>query len=248
MRGANTERLWITDPRRRTALAEVIDVRGDRFRLDRSLFKPTTRAYRHPQRPDKGWIWVQGGNKHRLRSAFLDPHGVLWHRVEGERPAVGDRLQCHLDQRLREQDSRAHTAMHLLLAALHQAGGPPLTSDPEVRGGGHFRLELARFVAPHDLKAWLDRVDQFIAQDRKVERVYATREEAHHHFDEQAFTEPDPYPGPETSLEGVAIEGISAYPCDGTHVERTSEVGRLVIVEAHPGSGGFVVVGRAVDA
>lgn len=240
-----SNRLWLTEPGRSTSLAEVIETRGEAFRLDRTLFRPKSRTYRHPQRHDVGTVWVKGGDKHRLSTVY-EQGGHIWHRIDGETPPVGAELKCHLDQDRRALDSRAHTGMHLLLAAMHQLEAPPLVADPEVKGGGRFRLELRAWrMDKEGLAAWLDRARSFIEEDSRVEISFVPRDAAHHGLDAQRFEEGDRFPGPEGSVRAVNIEGVCSYPCDGTHVERTGEVGGLVVrdVNLHD-DGRWVVVGE----
>lgn len=247
MSQARTERLWETEPQRNTALAEVLEVRGDRFRLDRSLFRPKSRTYRHPQRADAGTVWVKGADKQEIRSVF-EQAGSLWHRVAGPAPEVGDELQCHLDQDQRALDSRAHSAMHLLLQAVTQLADVVLVADPEVKGGGRFRLDLRSWeLGPEVLAAAVDRVEAWIEQDALVERSYTPRDAAEHKLDPQPFEEGGHarYPGPATTLETVRIGEVCAYPCDGTHVDRASEIEGLVLREASAREGGaWVIVGE----
>lgn len=240
--GSDTERLWLTEPARKTCLAEVVEVRGGAFRLDRTLFRPKSRAYRHPQRHDAGTVWVDGGDKHALRTAF-ERGGEVWHRIDGDPPPVGAELQCHLDREQRRLDSRAHTGMHLLLAAAHSRDAPPLAADPEVKGGGRFRLEFRTWQLDADaLAAWLKRANRFVEQDVPLERAYVPRDVVEDRLDPQNFEDEDPYPGPAGSLRAVEIEGVCAYPCDGTHAERTGEVGSLVVRDTHVHDDGRVVV------
>ncbi len=240
-----SERLWLTEPRRKTALAEVLETHGDAFRLDRTLFRPKSRAYRHPQRADSGTVWVQGGDKHEVVTVY-ERAGRVWHRLDGEAPPVGAELQCHLDQAQRSLDSRAHTGMHLLLAAAHQHDAPPLVADPEVKGGGRFRLEFGAWrVRAEALAAWVDRVASFIGGDVPVERVFVPRDAVSDRLDAQAFEDERAYPGPGGSVMAVSIEGVCAYPCDGTHASRTGEVGGVVVRQTHvTDRGEWVVIGE----
>lgn len=237
------ERLWLTEPQRKTCLARVTKRRGRRFALDRALFRPKDTDYRHRQRADLGTIWVDGGDKHELASVFARG-GEVWHRIDAPAPPVGTKIQCHLDQDRRELDSRVHTAMHLFLAAVHAMDGPPLAADPAVKGGGRFRVELATWrLDPEALAAWLERANQYIAQDVPVTRAYVPRDALEHKVDRQQFAEDGAiYPGPEGSLEVVEIEGICAYPCDGTHAERTGDLEELIIRDTHVHDDGRVVL------
>lgn len=239
------ERLWETEPERKTALAEVLETRGDAFRLDRTLFRPKSRTYRHPQRADAGTVWVQGGDKHDLVTVY-EQAGHLWHRVAGEAPSVGDELQCHLDQGQRGLDSRAHTAMHLMLRALTQLADVTLVADPEVKGGGRFRLDLRSWeLSPDVLAQALSRVESWIESDEPIEHAYAPRDAAEHKLDPQPFESGGQYPGPGSTLEVVEIGDLCAYPCDGTHADRTSEVQDLLLRDVQPRDEGlWMVVGE----
>ncbi len=242
--GAN--RLWETEPRRRTCLARVTSVKGDAFTMEPSLYRPRTRAYRHGQRPDVGTVWV-GGEKRRLVTVF-EEGGKVWHRLRGAVPAVGADMNCHLDAQRRDEDSRAHTALHLMLAALDRLGAPAHAADPEVKGGGRFRMDLAEaYVQPKLLAAAVAQVNAWIAANVPVHRFHITREEAVHRLNAQRFLDQEAYPGPPTSLSCVEIEGVCAYPCDGTHASRTSEVGRVGLREARPGAKGFLIIGEVLS-
>lgn len=221
-----------------TCLAEVIDVRGDRFAVDRALFAPRSRACRHPEYADEGTVWIEG-EKRRL-AGVEDQDDTVWYQLRGTTPAAGERLQCELDQDARDLRGRAHTAMHLFLCAL--AADAPMVADPEVRGGGHFRLTFQWPVSGDALAGALRGVESSVAADTVVARAYVTKEKAHHTTTPQRFDPPDPVPGPDV-LPLVTVGGC-VMPCDGTHVTRTSEVGGVVVAHARGGKEGFVVVGR----
>jgi Ser-tRNA(Ala) deacylase AlaX len=238
----STERLWITEPRRSTALAKVTAVRGHSFALDRSLFAPTSVFHRHPQPADKGTIWLAGSKRMLERTYVKDRQ--LWHQLRGTVPTLGEQAQCQLDADRRLLASRGHTAMHLLLAALGRANAPPQVRNPEVKGGGSFRIDLAAPVAPKDLAACLAQARQWAHEDRPVRREHLARGHEAKILDAQRFDPPDPYPGPPDVLDVVAIGDVCSYPCDGTHVERTGKVGTLVISHAQQGRGGFSIVGK----
>lgn len=235
------ERLWLTEPRRKTCLAEVVDRRGPWFAVDRALFAPKSRATRHPQPADKGIVWV-GGDKRKL-GGVKEAGGDVWYRLRGTVPDLGQRLQCEIDAAWRDQVCRAHTAMHLLLASL-PGDAPPMIADPEVRGGGHVRLTFAWPVAPPTLAKALEAANGHVAADVPVEASFVDRVEATHGATPQAFDPADPVPG-DGPVRLVSIGDVCAYPCDGTHADRTGDVGRIAIVHARQGKDGFVVVGRA---
>jgi alanyl-tRNA synthetase len=237
-----TERLWLTDPKRTTAICKVVATRGGAFALDRSLFAPASRTHRHPQPHDQGTVWWEG--EKRWLDRVFERDGAVWHVARGVVPPAGSELNCHLDTERRELASRAHTAMHLMLKALADRGAPPLVADPEVKGGGNVRLDLAAAVAPRVLADALAQANRWVDEDRRVLREFLPRDAAERLLDRQSFQPPDPYPGPPDSLTAVRIEGLCAYPCDGTHVERTARVGRIVVAESRGGQARGTVVVR----
>lgn len=246
-----TDRLWITEPRRTTSLSTVTRVRGDAFTLDRTLFHPRTRAYAHPQRADRGTAWIEGGDKRKL-ARVLARDGEVWHRLRGVVPDVGDELQCHLDVPHRTRIARAHTAMHLLLHVLFDGPEPiPLATDPQVKGGGTFRLELDRgWARPDEAKAWLDQANQLVQRDLDVTARHVARDAAegtHGGVLQQVIADRPSYPGPARSLRVVDVEDAGGFPCDGTHVERTGDVGRIVLPQLEPRDGRVLVIGKVQD-
>jgi Ser-tRNA(Ala) deacylase AlaX len=236
-----TERLWLTDPRRATCLSQVLAVRGNLFAVDRSIFAPTSDSYRHSQPMDQGTVWWEGEKRRLVR--VVERGGTLWHELRGAVPHVGVQLQCHLDVERRARESRAHTAMHLWLKALADRRAPPLVADPQVKGGGAFRLDLGAFVAATALAAARAQVEAWIAADLPVGVEHLPRGFEAQQLTPQAFQPPDPYPGPSTSLSVVRIGAVCAYPCDGTHVARTRLVGSTKVAQAMPRrAGGFLLV------
>lgn len=233
-------RLWITEPQRSTCLATVTEVRGEGFTVDRALFAPRSRACRHPQYADQGTVWWEG-EKRRLGSVE-DRGGHVWYTLRGTVPDVGVELQCQLDQEVRAGNDRAHTAMHLLIAALREAGAPPMAADPEVKGGGHFRLTLA-WPPGAALDGALRQAREWAAQDLVVQRTFAPKESAARLVTPQAFQPHDPVPGPDV-LPLVRVGHVCTYPCDGTHVDRTGRIGSIAVDHAAQGKEGFVVVAR----
>lgn len=233
--------LWITEPRRATSLSTVTARRGMWFALDRSLYAPSSKAYRHPQPQDQGYVWLQGTKRRLVEVHWRD--GELWHRCRDWSPAIGDKLQCHLDADRRLEASRAHTAMHLLVKALADAGGV-LARDPEVKLGGNVRLDLAAPLPPATLANVRKRVLGWCKPGIAVARDAVLRSLQDRVLDVQPFLPPDPYPGPADSLTTVAVAGACAFPCDGTHVDRTDRITDLVFAEAKPTRAGFLLVAR----
>lgn len=234
-----TELLWLQEPGRKTCLAHVTGTRGPAFLLDRSIYAPASHAYRHPQPPDRGEVWL-GGDKRVLTRVFWE-RGELRHVVRGAVPARGSKVNCHLDAERREATSAAHTAMHLVLSAFARARLGGLTAEPAVQGGRQFIL-TARWArwSPEALKELLDRANAAAQDKLLVTAAYATRDGLHG-VDVQPFRDALLFPGPESTLRVVRIGDASALPCDGTFLDTTARLGRIVARDARASEQGWRV-------
>lgn len=241
MATASSVPLWVTEPRRSTSLSVVTARRGMWFALDRSLYAPTSRQCRHPQPHDQGYVWLQGTKRRLVEAQWRD--GELWHRCRDWSPAVGDKLQCHLDADRRLEVSRAHTAMHLAIKAIGDLGGV-LRRDAEVKLGGTFRLDLVAPLPAASLAEARKRVVQWCRQGLTLSTEAVLRTMQAKALDEQPFSPPDAFPGPPDSVMAVRVPGVCAYPCDGTHVDRTDRIADVVFAEAKATRAGFLLVGR----
>lgn len=237
-----SERLWLTEPRRTTCLATVTGRAGPWFTLDRTLYAPTSKELRHAQPHDQGTVWLEGEKRNLVDVKQRD--GDVWHRLQGTVPALGLRVNCHLDADRRAAVSRAHTAMHLLRRALADV---PLRASPEVKLGGTFRLDLAHHVDAPRLADAVAQVRAAVQRDAPVTTEYVLRELLPRVAAAQAFQPPEPFPGTQPSVPVVTVDGY-ACPCDGTHVDRTARIGTVVLAHVRPGRDGLTVVGKVTPS
>lgn len=237
--GALTDLLWMQEPGRKTCLATVTATRGPAFILDRGIYAPTSHAYRHPQPPDRGEVWL-GGDKRVLTRVAWD-RGELRHVVRGAVPAKGAKVNCHLDADRRAAVSAAHTAMHLVLSGFARARLGELTAEPFVQGNQQFTI-VARWArwSPEALKGLLDGANGAAQRKLLVTTEWATRD-ALHDVDAQPFVDALAFPGPRDTLRIVRVGDASALPCDGTFLDTTARLGRIVARDAQPGAQGWRV-------
>lgn len=238
------EWLWLTEPRRRTCLSTVVAVHGEWFILDRNLFAPTRFTYRHPQPHDTGVVWIDAGEKRKVVNVRLRD-GQVQVKVRGTVPPVGARLNCQLDDDRRQSVSRTHTAMHVFLKTWWAAGGPALRADPSVKLGGRFRLDLAA-PPPHPnvLARIVAQTNDTLALPIRIATEHVLRQGTP--LDAQKFRPDAAYPGPSDAVQVVRIPGVATYPCDGTHADQLSDVGRIAIASLTQSRAGWTVVVRLV--
>ena len=180
---------------------------------------------------DTGWI----ENLSRLgRAEVVDvqrgPHGVV-HKArvaEGEFHQ-GDRCRLVVDEVRRRKIERAHTATHLLHAALRRVLGDHVIQAGSSVGPEEFRFDFTHFAAltADELAQVAELAFAPVLQDLavRVEELpldEAKRKGAIAHFDEE-------YRGKDR-VRVVQVPGVSMELCGGTHVRRTGEIGPIVIL------------------
>lgn len=168
------------------------------------------------------------------RAEVLDvqksPHGTL-HKIrvlEGEfRP--GDRCRLSVDEERRKAIQRAHTATHLLHAALRKVLGEHVIQSGSWVGPEELRFDFTHFSAltPEDLERVEEQAFAAVLADlalvvEELPLEEAKKKGAIAHFEEE-------YRGKE-KVRVVQVPGVSRELCGGTHVSRTGEIGPIVIL------------------
>jgi alanyl-tRNA synthetase len=136
-----------------------------------------------------------------------------------------------VDRKARHATECNHTATHLLHAALRRRLGTHVR-----QAGSAVRPDKLRFdfthgkpLAPEDLRAIEDQVNEWILESRPVRAIHTTRTRAEEMGAMALFGEKY---GDEVRV--IEVEGVSRELCGGTHVSKTSEIGVFKIL--HEGS------------
>ncbi|MFA5860913.1 MAG: hypothetical protein WDA16_04395 [Candidatus Thermoplasmatota archaeon] len=217
-----TQRLYLEDARRKTALATVTAHASGGFLLDKTVFHTPDWRYHHQQPCDRGHV-IADGHKLKIHKVAWDQRARLIHRTDGPMPSIGAKAQLHLDADRRLVQARAHTLMHLLVQALSECRAQML-AQPEVVGGGEVRVDAKFREAP--ATAWpkvLSRTKQLVEARVDVVTQWLPRDDAARIVTPQAVPLGEIAPG-EPTLRIVRI-GASALPCDAPLVSHGWEVG-----------------------
>ena len=221
-----TELLYLRDAHLRAFEASVTDVDADggRVALDRTAFYPTGGGQPH----DTGTLETPTGQ--RTVTAVRKEGTVVWHALEGGGlPAVGDPVTGQLDWQRRHELMRTHTALHVLCGVIWNEWGVPVT-------GGNMEPLSARMDFEFDPlpEGFKDRVEDLVnielAADRPIEVSFLPRSVAVQ--DEDLIrTKVNLIPESVPEIRVVDIVGLDKQADGGTHVARTSEVGRIRITK-----------------
>ena len=210
----------------RAAEAEVVGARttdnGMQIAFNRTIFYPRGGG----QPGDCGEVCINN-----LRIIVADAikdreSGIIWHCVAGDsqpKIATGMRANLILDWTRRHRMMRAHTAMHLLCAAVNA----PVTGGgmDELRGRIDFDSE-----APFDREEIARKMNEWIAADLPVSIRWADEKELD---DNPALIRTMSVSPPRGAgkVRLVQIGDVDLQACGGTHVASLGEIGAASIVK-----------------
>ncbi len=199
---------------------------------------------------DTGWIEnLSRPGRAEVVDVQKSPHGTL-HTVRVTEGEFRERDRCWLvvDEARRRKIERAHTATHLLHAALRRVLGEHVIQAGSAVGPEEFRFDFTHFAAltPAELAQVEELAFAPVLHDLAVEVEELPLDEAKKrgaiaHFEEE-------YRGKDR-VRVVEVPGVSMELCGGTHVRRTGEIGPIVILSEEAVGAGTrrlrVLVGEA---
>ncbi len=221
-----TTRLYLDDDHAFEAEATVVAVTAEALACDRTCFYPGGGG----QPADQGTITLAGAAPVEIVSVRADADGVVWHA--GAAPLgldlVGQPAHLSIDRERRLALTRHHTVLHVLnTTALREYGG--WITGVQI-GLDHSRIDFKLEGFSPAVAAELEaRVNTVLAEDRALTSYYIDEAEFRGRDDLRRTLVAEP-PVVDGRVRVVAITGFDAQACGGTHVRRTSEVGRLSII------------------
>jgi len=215
------EELFRQDAYLKEADATVTALEERGVRLDRSIFYPTGGG----QPGDTGTLHWDGGEA-RIVDAIKADGGDVLHVLapDASRPETGARVRTALDWGRRHLHMRMHTALHVMSAVIkgNVTGGQV--------GADKSRLDF-NLESEVPTKEWVtEEINKLIALDRAVTPQWVTDEEltARPELVKTMSVRP---PMGDGRVRLLSIEGIDLQACGGTHVARTSEIGRVECIK-----------------
>lgn len=189
--------------------------------LDQSFFYPTGGG----QPGDSGQLsW--DGSEMVIATTVKGEDGaiVLVPAEPGALPPVGTEVRQSLDWNRRHRHMRVHTALHLLSVVI------PLPVSGGSIGADKGRLDFDMPEAPEDKEALAEALNALIDRDLEVSEDWISDEElqANPGLVKTMSVMPPMGQGRVRLVRiGSGDDQVDLQPCGGTHVARTSEIGRI---------------------
>ncbi|HID08196.1 MAG TPA: alanine--tRNA ligase, partial [Armatimonadetes bacterium] len=211
------------------ATATVIAIRrmdGDLWvALDRTPFY----AEAGGQIADTGWLRDEAG---QIEIEVLDAQwrgDVIAHRVNIKRGVLSEGMTVHaiVDEHRRNAIRRAHTATHLLHAALRRVLGPHARQSGSLVAPDRLRFDFShpQPLTPDEIVHVENIVHELILNDIPVEAFETALEKARAMGAIALFGEKYG-----DVVRVVKIEDVSMELCGGTHLDHTAQVGTFKII------------------
>ena len=180
---------------------------------------------------------VEIENAHKTAAGAI----VLKGKVLEGTLAVGDRVQARVDPKKRSALERAHTATHLLHAALRDLVGGHVQQSGSLVAPDRLRFDFTHYdaLSRETISSIEETVNIWIRQNQGVDWVYTGLDEAKGMGALAFFGEKYG-----DVVRAVTINEISLELCGGTHVSSTGEIGSF-----HIFSEGSIALGvRRIEA
>jgi misacylated tRNA(Ala) deacylase len=217
-----SENLCYTDAyaRRTDAVVVEVDPDANAVLLDRTVFYPGGGG----QPPDTGLLSGLSGGSWRVSGAKKRGDDV-WHALEGGLPAVDTQVVAEIDWERRHQLMRTHSALHVLCGVVWRDHGALVTGGNMEPLAGRMDFEFETMAG--ELVAEIERrVNEEVAADREIRVAVLPREEAFA-IPDLIRTKINLLPEGITEVRTIEIVGLDLQADGGTHVARTSEIGRV---------------------
>ena len=217
-----SENLCYVDAYARRADAVVVetDSEANAALLDRTVFYPGGGG----QPADSGLLSGASGGSWPVTGAKKRGDDI-WHTLEGQPPAVGTQVSAEIDWDRRHQLMRTHSALHVLCGVVWRDHGASVTGGNMEPLAGRMDFEFETMAG--ELVAEIQRrVNEEVAADREIRVAVLPREEAFA-IPDLIRTKINLLPDGITEVRTIEIVGLDLQADGGTHVARTSEIGRV---------------------
>ncbi len=216
-----TTQLYLKDCYLKEFNATVLNVSGNKVVLDQTAFY----AEAGGQPTDKGKI-MHNGMEYAVTFVKKD-QGLLWHELDKGGLKEGDAVRGIVDWQRRHHMMRSHTASHVFSGVIFARTGSIVTGNQIAEDKIRIDFNLENFDKEIVVK-FAEEANKIIAEHHPVHIIFLPREEA---VKIPTVTKlAMGLPPAVQEIRIIDITGFEKEACGGTHVQNTSEIGRIEII------------------
>jgi misacylated tRNA(Ala) deacylase len=217
-----SDNICYRDAYARSASARLLQADTDGVILDRTVFYPGGGG----QPADAGWLVLPSGVRLAVLSARKRSDDVVHVLEEGaELPPVASEVTVEVDWGRRHALMRTHSALHVLCGVVWRDHGAQVTGGNMEPLSGRMDFEFETMSG--ELVGEIERrVNEEVAADREIRVKVLPRDEAFA-IPDLIRTKINLLPPGISEVRTIEIVGLDLQADGGTHVARTSEIGRI---------------------
>jgi alanyl-tRNA synthetase len=225
-----TKSLYYYDYTETTNKARVLKIIDNYVILDQSIAYPTSGGQLH----DIGTI-----NNQKFSDVFKQGNHIV--HVLNEKPNFreGDTVEVQVDKNWRTQLSQHHTSTHIVNAAARDVLGSHINQAGAKKTLENSSLDITHYEQiPYDkLKEIENRANEIVNTKIDIHLDFIPRAEAERRYGMSIY-QGGAVPG--KYLRIVEIPNLDVEACGGTHLNNTSEAGKIKIIKSQKISDGVV--------
>ncbi|MHA1256245.1 MAG: alanine--tRNA ligase, partial [Promethearchaeota archaeon] len=225
-----TKSLYYYDYTEITNTAKVLKIVGNNVILDQSVAYPTSGGQLH----DIGTI-----NGQKFDNVVKQGSHIIHVLSEKPKFEVGESVKVEVDKTWRTQLSQHHTATHIVNAAARFVLGGHINQAGAKKTMKHSNLDITHYeqISREDLLKIEKKANEIVNKAIDMELSFVPRSEAEHKYGMTIY-QGGAVPG--KNIRIVEIPGVDVEACGGTHLNNTSETGRIKIIKSQKIQDGIV--------
>ena len=225
-----TKSLYYYDYTETTNSAKVLKVVDNNVILDESVAYPTSGGQLH----DIGTI-----NGQKFDNVIKQGNYIIHILSEKPKFKEGEKVKVEVDKKWRTQLSQHHTATHIVNAAARFILGKHINQAGAKKTTKHSNLDITHYeqISRENLLKIEKRSNEIVEKAIDMNLSFIPRSEAEQKYGMTIY-QGGAVPG--KNIRIVEIPGVDVEACGGTHLNNTSETGKIKILKSQKISDGTV--------
>jgi len=225
-----TKSLYYYDYTETANTAKVLKIVGNNVILDQSVAYPTSGGQLH----DIGTI-----NGQKFDNVVKQGNYIIHILSEKPKFKEGESVKVEVDKEWRTQLSQHHTATHIVNAAARFVLGEHINQAGAKKSMKHSNLDLTHYeqISRENLLKIENKANEIVKKAIDLNLSFIPRSEAEKKYGMRIY-QGGAVPG--KNIRIVEIPNIDVEACGGTHLNNTSEAGRIKIIKSQKIQDGIV--------